>query len=614
MDETLPSNNSFAKKFKKGVNQTLTFFGVPANSILIIFGILLLALNIIPIFTVFIDSLTVHMSEYVPNGNGGYLTTGSFTFYHYYELFASDTSVGFFWKPFGRSLLVSVLSCLFAIVFGGIAAYLICRTNMPFKKFISAVFIFPYIMPQWTLALFWKNLFINDQLPVGGYVGEWQALFGQAMPQWWVYGPFPIALIMGLHYAPFAYILIGGVLRNMDSNLEEAATILNIPKWKVLTKVTIPMIQPALLSTVLLVFSAAMSSYPVAQTLGSPVSYYVLAVQMKAMISGSGGSMQGQGAIVSIVLILIGIVILMLNQAQTGSRKQFTTVTGKSGQISKKNLGKVGRWVVGTVMIVLVVFFCIGPMVSFALESCLPNPGDYSSGLTLKYWISSEVVRNDVHGVFYEPKLWESLKNSVVLSICCSLLAGTSGLLIGYAVARKRKSKMANVVNGLAFFPYLLPSISLSVIFMILMTKINFLYKLPLLVCIILGTMKYIPFASRSSLNAMMQLSGEIEEAAVIQNVPWVKRMGRIIFPIQKSAFISGYLLPFISCMREYNLFAFIGDNQITLTRYMYFLEDTGIAALENAANLILVIIILLANWLVNLLTGASIDKGIGGK
>lgn len=614
MDETLPSNDSFAKKFKKGVNQTLTFFGVPANSILIIFGILLLALNIIPIFTVFIDSLTVHMSEYVPNGDGGYLTTGSLTFYHYYELFGSETSVGFFWKPFGRSLLVSVLSCLFAIVFGGIAAYLICRTNMPFKKFISAVFIFPYIMPQWTLALFWKNLFINDTLPIGGYVGEWQALFGQAMPQWWVYGPFPIALIMGLHYAPFAYILIGGVLRNMDSNLEEAATILNIPKWKVLTKVTIPMIQPALLSTILLVFSAAMSSYPVAQTLGSPVSYYVLAVQMKAMISGSGGSMQGQGAIVSIVLILIGVVILMLNQAQTGSRKQFTTVTGKSGQISKKNLGKVGRWVVGCAMIVLVVFFCIGPMVSFALESCLPNPGDYSSGLTLKYWISSEVVRNDVHGVFYEPKLWESLKNSVILSICCSLLAGTSGLLIGYAVARKRKSKLANVVNGLAFFPYLLPSISLSVIFMILMTKINFLYKLPLLVCVILGTMKYIPFASRSSLNAMMQLSGEIEEAAVIQNVPWVKRMGRIIFPIQKSAFISGYLLPFISCMREYNLFAFIGDNQITLTRYMYFLEDTGIAALENAANLILVVIILLANWLVNLLTGASIDKGIGGK
>ena len=53
---------------------------------------------------------------------------------------------------------------------------------------------------------------------------------------------------------------------------------------------------------------------------------------------------------------------------------------------------------------------------------------------------------------------------------------------------------------------------------------------------IIVGTIKYIPFASRSSLNSMLQLSGEIEEAAIIQDIPWIKRMTRIIIPIQKSS------------------------------------------------------------------------------
>lgn len=89
--------------------------------------------------------------------------------------------------------------------------------------------------------------------------------------------------------------------------------------------------------------------------------------------------------------------------------------------------------------------------------------------------------------------------------------------------------------------------------------------------------------------------------------------MLRILFPIQKSAFISGYLLPFISCMRELSLFLFIGPDTTTLTRYMFYLQDTGIAATTNAANLILVVVILLVNWGVNALTGASIDKGIGG-
>ena len=135
-----------------------------------------------------------------------------------------------------------------------------------------------------------------------------------------------------------------------------------------------------------------------------------------------------------------------------------------------------------------------------------------------------------------------------------------------------------------------------------------------IVVAIIAGTITYIPMASRSSLNAMMQLSGEIEEAGIIQGVPWWKRMTHIVFPIQKAAIISGFLLPFISCMREYDLFIFIGGDQMTLTKFMFQLEADGVPALENAANFALILIILLVNWLTNLLTGASIDKGVGGK
>lgn len=609
------SKKPFGKAVKRDLKKGLTFFGVPANTILVVFAIVLLILNIGPILSVLKTSLTVGTYEYVPDK-----VTGDWTFYHFYRLFGDfedNYSYNIFYKPFFHSLVVSISSCAFAILFGGLAAYLICRTNMKFKKFISAVFIFPYIMPQWTLALFWKNLFISTEC-ASGYVGEFQAITGLAAPSWFVYGAFPISLILGLHYAPFAYILIGGVLRNMDSNLEEAATILNIPKWKVFFKVTVPMLKPALLSTILLVFSSAMSSYAVAVTLGNPVNYYVMATWMQTMIEGSGGNKQGMGALMSLVLIIIGIIILLINQAQTGSRKQYTTVSGKSGQVSVHNIGKVGKYVAGALMCVFVVFFCIGPMVSFAFESFLPNPGDYSSGLTAKAWISKEVIRNDLHGIFYETKVWTSLGGSILLSLLCSLFAGTIGLLIGYAVSKNRKSKFAEFVNGLAFFPYLMPSISLSLVFFLLASamkiSIRSMWWPAMFTCVIVGTLKYIPFSSRSSLNAMMQLSGEIEEAALIQHVPWWKRMTRVIFPIQKSAFISGYLLPFISCMRELSLFVFIGPDTITLTRFMFFLNADGIPALENAANLLLVIIILIVNYLVNILTGASIDKGIGGK
>ena len=601
--------DSMKLKAKKAMNKGITFFGLPANSILVIFGILLLILTLVPLIYVVIDSFTVHIMEAPALG----LTTGSFTFAHWQEVFAGRNSVSYFWRPLGNSLRVSVLSCIFAIVFGGGVAYLITRTNMPFKKFISSVFIFPYIMPQWTLALFWKNFFISTNC-TGGYMGELQALTGFVSPEWLVYGAFPISLVLGLHYAPFAYILIGGILRNMDANLEEAATILNVPRHKIFTHITVPILKPALLSTILLVFSSAMSSYPVATTLGKPINYQVLATQLNVMLQGGKYSSEaGMGAIISLILIAIGVVILMLNTVTTGSRKQYTTVSGKSGQVSKNNLGKIGKWIIAVVLSIIVLFFCIGPMISFIFESLLPNSGDYSIGFTTRWWTSKEVLRNGFKGVFYTPEIWSALGGSIALSLVCSLFAGTFGLLIGYAVSKKRKSKLAQGVNGLAFLPYLLPSISLSAIFFMVSLNINWLYATPFLLCAIVGIVKYIPFASRSSLNAMLQLSNEIEEAAMIQNIPWWKRMVRIVFPIQKSSFLSGYLLPFISCMRELSLFVFIAPTGMILTTFMFQLEETGLPALENAANLILVIVILIFNWLINKVTGASLDKGIGG-
>ena len=594
--------------FSKWLNQGKTWFGMPANSILVIFGILLLFLTIAPLIYVIIDTFTVHMMEVplIPNSK-----IGDFTIYHYKTLFASSKSWHLFYKPLLNSLWTSALACVFAILFGGVVAYLITRTNLKFKKLISTVFIFPYIMPQWTLALFWKNLFMSTSC-TGGYAGELQALTGIVTPEWLVLGGLPIALVLGLHYAPFAYILIGGVLRNMDANLEEAATILNTPKWKIFTHITLPILKPAILSTILLVFSSAMSAYPVAVTLGKPINFTVLSTQLQIWLQGNGTQL-GIGHVTSLVLIVIGILILTMNQISTGSRKQYTTVSGKSGQISKNNLGKVGKWIISFVLIILVMFVCVGPMVSFALESLLPNQGDYSSGLTLQWWTSKEVLRNGYKGMFYNPEIWIALLQSILLSICCSLIAGTIGLLIGYAVSKKRKSKLAMGVNALAFLPYLLPSISMSAIFFTFSTKISFLYALPFLVCVIVGVVKYIPFASRSSLNAMLQLSNEIEEAAVIQNIPWVKRMVRIIFPIQKSSFLSGYLLPFISCMRELSLFVFIAPSGLLLTTLMFQLSETGLPALENAANLILVVVILIFNFIINKVTGASLDKGIGG-
>ena len=130
---------------------------------------------------------------------------------------------------------------------------------------------------------------------------------------------------------------------------------------------------------------------------------------------------------------------------------------------------------------------------------------------------------------------------------------------------------------------------------------------------ILVGAFKYLPFASRSGISARRQLSGEIEESAVIQNIPWWKRMLRIIVPIQKSTVISGYLLPFTSCRRELSLFVLLASGQTVLRTTLLDSWMQWWPQSANALNLLIILTVLLFNLIVNKLTGASIDKGVGG-
>ena len=157
-----------------------------------------------------------------------------------------------------------------------------------------------------------------------------------------------------------------------------------------------------------------------------------------------------------------------------------------------------------------------------------------------------------------------------------------------------------------------MPSLAFGAIYLAMSTRIPGLHGFVVLALI--GSVKYLPFASRSGVNAMLQLSGEIEEAALIVGVPWYKRMMRIIFPIQKSSFLSGYLLPMVSCMRELSLFVLLVPTSNTLlTTMLMQYSEKGWAQFGNAINLLIIVVVLLVNLLVNKLTGASIDKGVGG-
>ena len=592
-------------------NKVKTFFSKPYNVILLLLGIVLTVTTVAPIVAIVEDTFKIHAGTI-----DAHLTkqaTG-WTVVNYTDLFTSKLAKANLWKPLCNTVLLSVGTCVVSILYGGIFAFLITRTNLAWRQYLSSIFIFPYIMPQWTLAVVWQNLFYSTKI-TGTSDGLLASLFHIYMPKWFCQGLFPSLMVLGLHYAPFAYILIGGIFRNMDANLEEAATILDTPKHRIMFRITLPMVKPAILSTILLVFGSAMGSYP--------VPHYMQLTTLSTKYVSMNSKYTGEASILAIIMMVFGIAIMLLNQLSLTSRKSYTTVTGKSGQISKINLG-AAKYVLAIILVILTFFTSIFPIISFAFETFLPNPGDYSflytgnvNNLTTKWWLTSENVTEQgmygQKGILYNAEIWKAFGGTLWVSVCCALVAGTIGTLVGYAVAKQRRSKWANYVNSVAFLPYLMPSIAVGAALFVLFSSESVRLYNTYTGLIIAGTIKYIPFASRSSLNSMLQLSGEIEEAAIIQDIPWIKRMTRIIIPIQKSSIISGYLLPFMTCLRELSLFMLLcGQSRILSTMLDYF-DEMGLYAFSSGINLLLIITILVFNTIVNKVTGASLDKGIGG-
>lgn len=588
-----------------------SYFKKPQNIILVVFIFVLGYLTLFPMFSMIKDTVTVHVSE----ARRLQLTAGSFTLDHWIKVLFDKNSFQLFYRPFLNSLVTSLSACLVSLVFGGTFAWFITRTNLRWKKLLSSLFIFPYIMPSWTLALAWINIFKNSL--VGGSQGLFTALTGIVTPNWLAYGAFPISLVTGLHYAPFAYIMIGGILRNADANLEEAAQLLGTTRRRMLFKITIPMIMPAVLSTFLLVFSSAMSSFAVPSFLGLPVRYQVLTMQLYRTMDGVA---PGQGYAMALIMILISVGILAFNQRVVGVRKNYTTVTGKSSQIALVNLKK-GRTPISCILVFLIIMVSVFPLFTFALESLIKVPGNYSlSNLTLDFWIGKDngaIITSGEPGLLLNPSLWKALWNSIKLSVVCALTAGTLGFLAGYGIVRSKGTRLSKIVDSLAFFPYLMPAMAFSAIYLSMFSVRRFI--IPSLygtffILALIGTVKYMPFASRSGINSMMQLSNQIEEAGEIVGISWFKRMTRLVIPIQKSSFVSGYLLPFISCMRELSLFVLLCTPQNrVLTTLLYYYNEKGWSQYSNGLNLLIVIIVIFVNWLVNKTTGASIDKGIGG-
>jgi iron(III) transport system permease protein len=232
-------------------------------------------------------------------------------------------------------------------------------------------------------------------------------------------------------------------------------------------------------------------------------------------------------------------------------------------------------------------------------------PNDYSLGnLTLHFWIgaSSPELAEGESGILRNSHILQAVWNSVRLSVLVAVLTGILGVLIGYAVVKGKKTWLSALVEQGTFLPYLIPSIAFGAIYLSMFTRpfgpFPALYgSFILLVAICLA--KNLPFSARAGISAMLQVAGELEEAAVIAGASWWQRFRKILFPLTLTGSLSGFILVFIATMRELSLIILlVTPNTRTLTTMTFRYVEQGYAQFADAIIVLIVLIVVAGEFL----------------
>ena len=608
-----PKDQNYSKS-RRLKNQIKAVVTNPYNLIVLIAIVLLTYLIVLPLLDMISTSFTLAQKDARLAGG----TAGSFTLYYWQRLLGSALTKQMLLQPLLNSLLIGVCVSFFAILIGSVLAWLMVRTDLPFKPFFSLAVIIPYMIPSWCKSQAWLTMFKTER--IGGSPGFLMSL-GINVPDWLAYGPVAIITVLSLHYYAYAYLLVSAALNSINSELEEMGEIQGASKPLILRKITLPLVLPAMLSAVILTFSKAIGTFGTINYLGSPVSFRTLSSEL---YSNSKSQNTQTAFAMAILMICIASLSVFINQRLIGARKSYATIGGKGGRSTPIGLG---GWK-PIVTIILFIFFLVGiimPVIILILESCMLKEGTYSlSNFTLYYWIGEgdPNIMEGVSGIFKNETFMMSLVNSLKLTLVNGVFGTIFGQMLGYICAKGRGKLHGKLVEQLVFIPYLIPSVAFGGIYLSMFSKPQTLFGVTLIPALygtfalltLTSVVKHLPFASRAGTSNMLQISGELEEAATIEGAGFFKRFVKIVFPLSKGGFISGFMLIFVSIMKELDLIILIMTPKTSTLPYLAFqYQNQNCPQASNCVAIVMFSIVFLVYALANIFGDADLAKSMAG-
>ena len=161
--------------------------------------------------------------------------------------------------------LVGIASALIGLLFAYVEVYVKLRTRF-MEVLFRLVSLLPVVSPPFVLSLSMIMLFGK-----AGIITRFLLKIYDNS----VYGFWGIVIVQTLTFSPVCYMMLKGLLKNIDPSLEEAARDMGASRFKVFMTVTLPLVLPGLGNAFLVTFIESIADFANPMIIGG--SYDTLA-------------------------------------------------------------------------------------------------------------------------------------------------------------------------------------------------------------------------------------------------------------------------------------------------------------------------------------------------
>ncbi|MGE5820435.1 MAG: ABC transporter permease [Deltaproteobacteria bacterium] len=514
---------------------------------------------------------------------------GGFTVNKYIEVFTNGPFLAAIWN----TLYISFWVGLIAVFVGGLLAWLVTRTDIPFKKTIRALVMASFVTPPFLGAFAWTLL----AGPNAGLLNHvYRALTGSADSLFNIFTAQGLIFVMALYSFPYAFSMTANMCELISSDLEDAAVILGARKLWTACTITLPLALPALLSGFIVAFLYSLSLFGAPAILGLPAGLHTITTQIWTLFQYP--PRLDLAAAFSVPLLLATMLLIALQKKILGKRG-FSTIGGKGGQRRLVALGWARLPLFALVLLVMTlsVFLPYWILLKAAFSKAWALPLDWGNF----------TFNNFSFVLFQDSDTQAAILNTFKLGILTATAGTFLATLIAY-ITNRNLFRGARYLSFFALAPLVIPGIVLAVGLFIVYTRPPLVLYGTIWILFVAYLTKEMPMGFTQAESTFKSVHPELEEASRIIGANRFISLKDITAPLARSGLIASWCFIFIGVIRELSVSILLfAPSSKVVSVVIFDLKEEG----QIGAIAVLGILLLLVSFLIILSIRWMLDRDV---